>query len=102
MTLTSIESKIKTGLHDLKVGAEAVLNAAGVIAKDATVAEPVVNAVLGTIDPGAAVVAETAEAVLAKVIKAVQDAGLAADSKGVNVAFDATVVADIKAIIAAL
>lgn len=102
MTLTSIEAKLKAGLHDLKVGAEAVLKATEKIEGEAATVEPVINQVLKGINPAAAKVAETAEAVLAKVAAAIQDAGAAASANGINVTFDQEVVADVKAIIAAL
>lgn len=102
MTLTSVENTLKSGVHDLKVAGEAVLKATSKVVGEATVVEPVVNQVLANISPAAATVAETAEGILAKVAKAIQDAGDAASAHGINVTFDTTVVADVKAIIAAL
>ena len=103
MILTSIENAFKKAAHDAVVAAKAIEAVAVKIATSPKLvaSEAAANAVLGEVDPAAATVAETAEALLAKACAAVQSIGNAAAAGGVNITLDSTAVADVKAVIAA-
>ena len=58
-----------------------------------------IEAVTGLISPQLENVERTADALLGAAIKAIEDAEAAAGAGGVNIALDATLIADIKAII---
>jgi hypothetical protein len=61
-----------------------------------------VEAITALVSPQLANIERVGDAVLGVVIKAIEDAGSAAASGGVNVSLDAQIVADIKAIIPAV
>jgi hypothetical protein len=103
MILTSIENAFKKAAHDIVVAAKAIEAVAVKISTSPKLvaSEAAANAVLDEVDPAAATVAETAEALLAKACAAVQAIGGAAAAGGVNITLDSTAVADVKAVIAA-
>ena len=103
MILTSIENAFKKAAHDIVVAAKAIEAVAVKISTSPKLvaSEAAANAVLDEVDPAAATVAETAEALLAKACAAVQSIGNAAAAGGGNITLDSTAVADVKAVIAA-
>lgn len=72
------------------------------ILKKASASEAAVEAVTGLVDPSAVNIERSAFAVLGSVIKAIDDAGAATASDGLNLTLDAALVADVKAIMPAV
>jgi hypothetical protein len=101
-------SILGTAVSDLKKAGEDVKNfilkVAGdapavvqEIATDAAAVTPVIEAFV----PGSTAAINLGNTLLDKVAQAVEDAGTAAGGNGLSVSFDETVVADVKAVIAA-
>ncbi len=97
--LTSIEHAFATAASDVvkmaKYVEAKVLPALQKVEADA----PTIEAITSLISPQAANIERVGFAILGSAIKAIQDAEAAGNAGGVNIALDATVVADIKSII---
>lgn len=71
-----------------------------IVLSDVEAEAPVIEALTSLVSPGATAVEQIAFGALGSLIAAVHAVDTAASANGVNVSFDATVVAEIKALIA--
>ena len=97
ISITSLKHAFAVAAHDLLVGAKAVEAVAAKIAGEATVVEPIVNALLAA-DPAALAVARAGEALLGEVCGAIAAAGTASAAKRLSISLDEALMADIIAI----
>jgi hypothetical protein len=87
--------KIKAGIED---AGEDALKLAGFLASNSVE----IQGLASLAGPVGAKIASVGTSVLGKVIQAVQDAGDAASANGLTVSLDQSVIADVKAVIAAI
>lgn len=96
--ILTLEHAYAAGIRELKIIGAFVESKALPVMVTVEAKMPTVEAITGLVCPSLVNIERTAEAVLAKCIVAVEDAEKAAAGGMVNVALDAALVADIKAI----
>ena len=89
-------------IGDLKKAATFVETKALPALQKLEVEAPTIEAITALVSPQLANIERVGDAVLGVVIQAIEDAGTAAASGGLNVTLDAALVADIKAILPAI
>jgi hypothetical protein len=99
--ITSVEHALATAASDTVKVAKFVETSVLPVLKKAQ-ADPTSEAVTSLVSPQAANIERAGFAVLGVVIKAIDDASTAVGANGLNVSLDAQLVADIKAIAAAV
>ena len=100
--ITSVEHALATAASDVVKVARFVETAVLPVLKTAKAEESTIEAVTSLISPSAANIERAGFAVLGVVIQALDTAGAAAGANGLNVTLDAQLVADVKAIAAAV
>lgn len=96
--ILTLEHTYAVAIGDLKKVRRSIENDVLPILEKADKAAPTIEAITGLICPQLVNIERTAEALLAKAIVAIEDAEKAAAGGFVNVALDAQLVADIKAV----
>ena len=100
--ITNVEHALAVAASDTVKGAKFVETSVLPVLKSAQANQSTIEAVTGLVSPQAANIERAGLAVLGVVINALDAAGAAAGANGLNVTFDAQLVADIKAIAAAV
>ena len=100
--ITSVEHALATAASDTVKVAKFVETSVLPVLKSAQANESMIESVTALISPSAANIERAGFAVLGVVINALDAAGSAASANGLNVTLDAQLVADIKAIAAAV
>ena len=102
MSVASFESNVVNFAKKVKAGLETAGEDALKVASFLSTNATEISGLASLAGPTGTSVATVATSVLGQVVTAVQDAGDAASTNGLTVSFDAQVIADIKAVIAAL
>jgi len=104
-----VSFKISTLEHALASAAQAIVHQAKTITslvipalQKAQSAQPIIDAVLSTVNPNAALIERASFAILGKVLSALSDGQAAVQAGGVNIALDAQELADLKALASSL
>lgn len=100
--VSKLETDAITVAEKVKAGVEAAGNDAVKLAAWLGNNSAEITALAGLAGTGASTVTSTALSLLNTVINAVKDAGDAASSNGLSVSLDSSVIADVKAVIAAI
>ena len=100
--ITSVEHALATAASDTVKVARFVETSVLPVLKKVQADESTIEAVTGLVSPQAANIERAGFAVLGVVINAMDAAGAAAGANGLNVTLDAQLVADVKAIAAAV
>jgi hypothetical protein len=100
--ITSVEDALATAASDTVKVAKSVEASVLPVLKKAQAVQSTIEAVTSLVSPQAANIERAGFAVLGVVIKAIDDASTAVGANGLNVSLDAQLVADIKAIAAAV
>jgi hypothetical protein len=100
--INSVEHALAVAASDTVKAAKFVETSVLPVLKKAQADQSTIEAVTGLVSPQAANIERAGFAVLGVVINALDAAGAAAGAKGLNVSLDAQLVADIKAIAAAV
>ncbi len=100
--ITTLSHAYAVAIGDLKKAATFVETKALPALQELEVEAPTIEAITALVSPQLANIERMGDAVLGVVIQAIEDAGTAAASGGLNVTLDAALVADIKAILPAI
>jgi hypothetical protein len=100
--ITSVEHALAVAAQDVVKTAKFVETSVLPVLKSAQANESTIESITSLVSPSAANIERAGFAVLGVVINALDAAGTAAGANGLNVTFDAQLVADIKAIAAAV
>jgi len=100
--ITSVEHALATAASDTVKVAKFVETSVLPVLKSAQANSSTLEAVTGLVSPQAANIERAGFAVLGVIINAIDAAGVAAGANGLNVTLDAQLVADVKAIAAAV
>ena len=100
--ITSVEHALAVAAQDVVKTVKFVETSVLPVLKSAQANESTIESVTSLVSPSAANIERAGFAVLGVVINALDAAGAAAGANGLNVSFDAQLVADIKAIAAAV
>ena len=100
--ITSVEHALAVAAQDVVNTAKCVGTSVLPLLKQAQANQGTIESITALVDPNAANIERAGFAVLGVVINALEAAGTAGGANGLNVTFDAQLVADIKAIAAAV
>lgn len=100
--ITSVEHAFAAAAKDAVSTAKFVEQKVLPVLQKANADATTIENITSLVSPQAANIERAAFAVLGVVIKAIQDAGTAANSSGLNISLDQTVVADVKAVAPAI
>jgi hypothetical protein len=100
--LLTLEHVYATAISDLKKSGSFLESKILPALQKVEASAPTIEAISGLVSPQLANIERASEAVLGAVIKAIEDAGSAANSGGLSITLDASLIADIKTIIPAV
>ena len=101
MVLGTLVSDFKKGAEDVKSFIEKVAGDAPAVVAEVAKDEAAIAPVIEAFVPGSTQAIALGNTIMDAVAQAVEDAGTASEANGLTVSFDQTVVADVKAVIAA-
>ena len=100
--ITSIQHAYASAAQDIVKTFKFVQNSIIPVLHKAQQDEQVIENITALVSPQAANIERVAFAILGMAVKALEDAGSAAEQNGMNIILDATVVSEIKAVAAAI